>query len=76
MAYNHYILVCGGTGCESSDADGIYNNFIAEAKAAGLLDKVQIASDIITFGRVAYDGGLTALVRAPHHMAAAFSAYD
>src|SRR5574344_259527 len=42
MAYNHYILVCGGTGCESSNADGIYNNLIAEAKAAGVLDKVQI----------------------------------
>jgi len=42
MAYNHFILVCGGTGCESSNADGIYNNLIAEAKAAGVLDKVQI----------------------------------
>jgi len=42
MAYNHYILVCGGTGCESSNADGIYNNLITEAKAAGVLDKVQI----------------------------------
>ncbi len=42
MAYNHYILVCGGTGCESSNADGIYNNLITEAKSAGVLDKVQI----------------------------------
>ena len=42
MAYNHYILVCGGTGCESSNAGGIYNNLVAEAKAAGVLDKVQI----------------------------------
>ena len=42
MAYNHYILVCGGTGCESSNAGGIYNNLISEAKAAGVLDKVQI----------------------------------
>ncbi|MBN1617076.1 MAG: NADH-quinone oxidoreductase subunit NuoF [Spirochaetales bacterium] len=42
MAYNHYILVCGGTGCESSNADGIYNNLISEAKAAGVLEKVQI----------------------------------
>lgn len=42
MAYNHYILVCGGTGCESSNADGIYNNLITEAKAAGVIDKVQI----------------------------------
>lgn len=42
MAYTHYILVCGGTGCESSNADGIYNNLITEAKAAGVIDKVQI----------------------------------
>ena len=42
MAYNHYILVCGGTGCESSNADGIYNNLLTEAKAAGVIDKVQI----------------------------------
>jgi NADH:ubiquinone oxidoreductase subunit F (NADH-binding)/(2Fe-2S) ferredoxin len=42
MAYTHYILVCGGTGCESSNADGIYNNLQAEAKAAGVTDKVQI----------------------------------
>lgn len=42
MAYTHYILVCGGTGCESSNADGIYNNLLAEAKAAGVTDKVQI----------------------------------
>jgi NADH-quinone oxidoreductase subunit F/NADP-reducing hydrogenase subunit HndC len=42
MAYNHYILVCGGTGCESSNADGIYNNLITEAKAVGVIDKVQI----------------------------------
>jgi NADH-quinone oxidoreductase subunit F/NADP-reducing hydrogenase subunit HndC len=42
MAYTHYILVCGGTGCESSNADGIYNNLLAEAIAAGVTDKVQI----------------------------------
>jgi len=42
MAYTHYILVCGGTGCESSNADGIYNNLVSEAKAAGVIDKVQI----------------------------------
>ena len=42
MAYTHYILVCGGTGCESSNADGIYNNLQSEAKAAGVSDKVQI----------------------------------
>ena len=42
MAYTHYILVCGGTGCESTDANGIYNNLQMEAKAAGVNDKVQI----------------------------------
>ncbi|MDR2898465.1 MAG: NADH-quinone oxidoreductase subunit NuoF [Spirochaetaceae bacterium] len=42
MAYNHYILVCGGTGCESSNADEIYKNLIAEAKNHNVLDQVQI----------------------------------
>lgn len=42
MAYTHYILVCGGTGCESSNSDGIFNNLISEAKSAGVIDKVQI----------------------------------
>lgn len=42
MAYTHYILVCGGTGCESSNADLIYKNLIAEVKNFGLEDKVQI----------------------------------
>ncbi|HHU37483.1 MAG TPA: NADH-quinone oxidoreductase subunit NuoF [Treponema sp.] len=42
MAYNHFILVCGGTACESSNAGGIYDSLVAEAKNAGVLDKVQI----------------------------------
>ena len=42
MAYTHYILVCGGTGCESSKADEIFNNLLAEAKNFGVEDKVQI----------------------------------
>lgn len=42
MAYKHYILVCGGTGCESSNADGIYTNLLNEAKAAGVAEDVQI----------------------------------
>lgn len=42
MAYTHYILVCGGTGCESSNADLIYKNLQAEAKNFGVEDKVQI----------------------------------
>ena len=42
MAYTHYILVCGGTGCESSKADDIFNNLLTEAKNFGVEDKVQI----------------------------------
>lgn len=42
MAYTHYILVCGGTGCESSKADEIFNNLLAEAKNFDVEDKVQI----------------------------------
>ncbi len=42
MAYTHYILVCGGTGCESSNSDLIYKNLIEEAKNFGVADKVQI----------------------------------
>ena len=42
MAFTHYILVCGGTGCESSNADLIYKNLLAEAKNFGVEDKVQI----------------------------------
>ncbi|MFW5642983.1 MAG: NADH-ubiquinone oxidoreductase-F iron-sulfur binding region domain-containing protein [Alkalispirochaeta sp.] len=40
MAYNQYILVCGGTGCESSKADDIYCNIIEE------LDKVEMRKDV------------------------------
>jgi len=32
MAYNHYILVCGGTACESNKSDNIYRNLLAEAE--------------------------------------------
>ncbi len=42
MAFTHYILVCGGTGCESSNADLIYKNLLEEAKKLGVEDKVQI----------------------------------
>ena len=42
MAFTHYILVCGGTGCESSNADLIYKNLLEEAKKFGVEDKVQI----------------------------------
>lgn len=42
MAFKNYILVCGGTGCESSRSDLIYKNLIAEAKAQGVEDQVQV----------------------------------
>ena len=42
MAYNQYILICGGTGCESSKADDIYNNILAELEKAGVKNDVQV----------------------------------
>ncbi len=42
MAYKHFILVCGGTGCESSKADDIFKELIAHAEAMGVKDEVQI----------------------------------
>jgi len=42
MAYNHFILVCGGTGCESNKGDDIYRSLIAEAEKFGVKDQVQI----------------------------------
>ncbi|GHU64184.1 NADH dehydrogenase [Spirochaetia bacterium] len=42
MAYNHYILTCGGTGCESNKGDEIYKSLIANAEKLGVKDQVQI----------------------------------
>ena len=42
MAYNHFILTCGGTGCESSKGDEIYRGLIAEAEKLGVKDQVQV----------------------------------
>jgi NADH-quinone oxidoreductase subunit F/NADP-reducing hydrogenase subunit HndC len=42
MAYKHYILCCGGTGCESNKGDEIYRNLLAEAEKQGVTDQVQI----------------------------------
>jgi NADH-quinone oxidoreductase subunit F/NADP-reducing hydrogenase subunit HndC len=42
MAYHHYILVCGGTGCESNRSAEIYTALKEEAKKAGQADQVQI----------------------------------
>lgn len=42
MAYTNYCLVCGGTGCESSKADDIYQELRRVAEDRGVQDDVQI----------------------------------
>ena len=42
MAYTHFILCCGGTGCESNKGDEIYRSLIAEAEKQGVKDRAQI----------------------------------
>ncbi|MDR2103800.1 MAG: NAD(P)H-dependent oxidoreductase subunit E, partial [Treponema sp.] len=42
MAYNHYILTCGGTACESNKGIEIYERLIAEAEKQGVKAEVQI----------------------------------
>ena len=42
MAFESYVLVCGGTACCSGGADKIVEAFAAELAAAGLKDKVQV----------------------------------
>ena len=42
MAKKSFILVCGGTGCESAKGDEIYRNLIKEAELQGVKDDVQI----------------------------------
>ncbi|MDD3366456.1 MAG: NAD(P)H-dependent oxidoreductase subunit E, partial [Sphaerochaetaceae bacterium] len=42
MAFRNYILVCGGTACESSKANAIYEALLAECKAQGVADEVQV----------------------------------
>ncbi|MDR1240152.1 MAG: 4Fe-4S binding protein [Treponema sp.] len=42
MAYNHYILTCAGTGCESSKGVEIYDRLNAEAERQGVKGEVQI----------------------------------
>ncbi len=42
MAYKNFILVCGGTGCESSRSDEIYRNLLKEAEVLGVSRDVQI----------------------------------
>lgn len=42
MAIRNYILVCGGTACESSHSDQIYNALVKEAKEQGVENEVQV----------------------------------
>ena len=42
MAIKNYILVCGGTACESAKADDIYKSLVEEIEKNGLKDDVQI----------------------------------
>ncbi len=42
MTLRNYILVCGGTACESSKADDIYQALLSESKKQGVENEVQI----------------------------------
>ena len=42
MAFKQYVMVCGGTGCESGKGDLIFRNLIRECEAKGIKDEVQI----------------------------------
>ncbi|MDR2951783.1 MAG: NAD(P)H-dependent oxidoreductase subunit E [Treponema sp.] len=42
MAYNHYILTCGGTACESNKGAEIFAQLNAEAERQGVKGEVQI----------------------------------
>jgi len=42
MSLRNYILVCGGTACESSKANAIYEALLSECKSQGVADEVQV----------------------------------
>jgi NADH:ubiquinone oxidoreductase, NADH-binding (51 kD) subunit len=42
MAYNHYILTCGGTACESNKGIELFSQLNAEAEKQGVKGQVQI----------------------------------
>ena len=42
MAFQHYVLVCGGTGCESNRADDIFRHLIREVEEQNLEEQVQV----------------------------------
>ncbi|MCL2374232.1 MAG: NADH-quinone oxidoreductase subunit NuoF [Treponema sp.] len=42
LIYNHTILVCGGTACESNKGDEIFRTLISEAEKHGVKDQVEV----------------------------------
>ena len=42
MAYESYVLVCGGTACMSGGAQELFDTLVEGVKAAGLADRVQV----------------------------------
>ena len=42
MAYQSYVLICGGTACCSGGADKLVEEFAASLEAAGIKDTVQV----------------------------------
>ena len=42
MAFNHYILTCGGTACESNKGAEIFDTLVEEAEKLGVAGEVQI----------------------------------
>ena len=44
MAYESYVLVCGGTACCSGGGDKIVEAFARELESAGLKEKVQVVT--------------------------------
>lgn len=42
MAVKNYILVCGGTACESAKGDDIFKSLLKEAESQGVAEDVQI----------------------------------
>ena len=44
MAFENYVLVCGGTACCSGGGDKIVEAFARELEAAGLKEKVQVVT--------------------------------
>jgi NADP-reducing hydrogenase subunit HndC len=42
MPYRSYVLVCGGTGCESSKSDDLYTNLKSEIEKQNLSEEVQV----------------------------------